>query len=116
MQVVQEFLNVTTRKLRSQLSPAQASDYLQEVLAPLCAIDPDMGIYQKALELQSRWQFSFYDSLIIAAAVAADCETLFSEDLQHNQRIESLTIVNPFAADAAIHEQIGQYNVFMANA
>lgn len=113
-QVVQEFLNVTTRKLNRRLSAAQASQYLRDILAPLCDIYPDIEIFQKALELQSRWQFSFYDSVIIAAALTAECSTLYSEDLQHEQSIESLTIINPFVEHAAIHEEIGDYKIVMA--
>jgi len=44
----------------------------------------------------NKWQFSFYDSLIIAAALQAKCNVLYSEDLQHNQKVHSLTILNPF--------------------
>lgn len=113
-QVVQEFLNVTTRKLRTQVSSEHAAEYLRDVLAPLCTVYPGIALCEKALELQARWRFSFYDSLIIAAALSADCEILFSEDLQHQQRIESLTIINPFAEDTAIHEQMATYNIVMA--
>jgi predicted nucleic acid-binding protein len=50
-----------------------------------------------ALNVMKRYGFSIYDSLIVAAAVSAGCETLFSEDLQDGQRVQdSLTIVNPF--------------------
>ena len=114
-QVVQEFLNVTTRKLRTQVSSEHAADYLRDVLAPLCTVYPSIALYERALEIQARWRFSFYDSLIIAAALSADCETLFSEDLQHQQRIESLIIINPFDEDMAIHEQMASYEVVMAS-
>ena len=113
--MVQEFLNVTTRKLRTQVSSQHAADYLRDVLAPLCTVHPGIALYEKALEIQSRWRFSFYDSLIISAALSADCETLYSEDLQHQQRIESLTIMNPFDEDMAIHEQVATYDVVMAS-
>jgi len=115
-QVVQEFLNVSTRKLRADVSSEHTADYLRDILAPLCTVYPSIALYEKALELHERWRFSFYDSLIIAAALSADCETLFSEDLQHQQRIESLTIINPFAEDTAIHEQMAPYDVVMASA
>ncbi len=55
-----------------------------------------MALYRSALQLQLRWRFSFYDSLIVAAALEAGCKRLLSEDLQHGQRIETLTIENPF--------------------
>ena len=47
--------------------------------------------------IRTRYGFSFYDSLIVAAALEAGCTTLYSEDMQDGQRIEGLTIRNPFA-------------------
>ena len=95
-QVIQEFLNVATRKFTVPLSTQDAEKYLDHVLSPLCRIFSSIDLYHHALDIKERWQFSFYDSLIIAAARAADCNILYSEDLQHNQKIESLTIINPF--------------------
>ncbi len=52
---------------------------------------------QSALDVQDRYRFSWYDSLIIASALEAGCEFLYSEDMQNNQVIEGrLQIVNPF--------------------
>ena len=93
-QVVQETINVLTRKLNA--TPEEARQMLDCVLIPLWRINPTQMFYRRGLELQSRYQFSFYDSLIVAAALEAGCNTLFSEDLQHGQRIEQLTINNPF--------------------
>lgn len=51
----------------------------------------------KCLHIISKYKFSYWDSLIVAAALQNNCTTLYSEDMQHNQVIEnSLTIVNPF--------------------
>jgi predicted nucleic acid-binding protein len=50
-----------------------------------------------ACRVADKYQYSFYDSLIIAAALSSNCKTLYSEDMQDGQVIEnSLTIVNPF--------------------
>jgi len=50
-----------------------------------------------ASRLRDSYSFSYWDSLIVAAALDAGCATLFSEDMQHGQKIESaLTIINPF--------------------
>ena len=50
-----------------------------------------------ALVIASKHKYSFYDSLVIAAALEKKCDILYSEDLQHNQKIEgTLVIVNPF--------------------
>ena len=51
----------------------------------------------KACEIAERYRFSFYDSMIITAALESNCEILYSEDMQHNQTIDdTLKIINPF--------------------
>ena len=70
---------------------------LDDVLLPLWTVSPSADIYHRALDLRDRYRFGFYDSLIIAAALTSGCVRLLSEDLQHGQRIEGLTIHNPFA-------------------
>jgi predicted nucleic acid-binding protein len=55
-----------------------------------------IDLLKSALELKERCRYSFYDSLIIAAALEADCDLLYSEDLHHGQQIGRLRIVNPF--------------------
>ena len=95
-QVMQEFLNVSTKKFEVPLSFCDCKIYLDNVLAPLCEIFTSVELYHRALDLMERWKYSFYDSLILAAATQSDCKILYSEDLQHNQKIESFTIINPF--------------------
>jgi predicted nucleic acid-binding protein len=95
-QVTQEFLNVATRKFVPPLSADQAQRYLQQVLEPLCSVFSSNDLYRRAIDIQARWRYGFYDSLIIASALHAGCTTLYSEDLQASQAIESLTIVDPF--------------------
>jgi len=95
-QVVQEFLNVALRKFQKPLTFPDCDKYLGLVLEPLCDVFPDIELYHHALGIMERWQYSFYDSLIISAAIKADCSILYSEDLKHDQKIENLTIVNPF--------------------
>lgn len=48
------------------------------------------------MKLKARWQFSFYDALVVAAALQAGCTRLLSEDMQHGRQIGSLRIQNPF--------------------
>jgi predicted nucleic acid-binding protein len=50
----------------------------------------------EAKELEGSFSLSWWDALIVATASAADCEILFSEDLQHGQVIDSVTVQNPF--------------------
>ncbi len=95
-QVVQECLNVILRKAEVALSPEEARSYLDAVLAPLMRVTASEALYHHALDVQARWRFSFYDALIVAGAMAAGCRTLLSEDLQHGQALDSLTVIDPF--------------------
>jgi predicted nucleic acid-binding protein len=96
-QVIQEFLSVATRKFAKPLRAPEAQLYLERILMPLCEVFPDASLYSQAIALREETQLSFYDSLIVSAAVAADCRILWTEDLQHKQRIRNLEIRNPFA-------------------
>jgi predicted nucleic acid-binding protein len=89
-------LNVVTRKLPTPMTAEDAGRFLEQVLGPLWKIYPSLALYRRALGVQARYRYSFYDSLIIAAALDAGCSRLYSEDLQDGQRIEELTIENPF--------------------
>lgn len=100
-QVVQEFLNVTTQKFAVPMKYEDRHRYLEIVLLPLCEVFPSIEFYRTGLDLSNRFGFSFHDSLIVAGALAGKCAVLYSEDLQHGQRIENLTIQNPFSAKGA---------------
>lgn len=95
-QVVQEVLNAVVRKFVPPFSVDQTRRLLEHTLMPLWRVSPTQSLYELALDLQQRYRYSFYDSLIIAAAVSSGCTRLYTEDMQHGQRIEQLTIVNPF--------------------
>ncbi|CAN5651457.1 MAG: PIN domain-containing protein [Rubrobacter sp.] len=95
-QVVQECLNTTLRKAEIPLSTDETKHYLDNVLAPLFRVSARLSLYNRALDVQARYRYGFYDSLIVAAALDAGCNRLYSEDLQDGQRIEGLTIENPF--------------------
>lgn len=96
-QVVQETLNVLTRKLKPSVTEPNAQRFLDSVLQPMWRVMPSHALYQRGLALQARYKLSFYDALIVAAALEAGCKRLLSEDMQHGLRIEKLTITNPFA-------------------
>jgi predicted nucleic acid-binding protein len=97
-QIVQEVLNVLSRRADSSPRGGQPGDVLRDMLMPLWRVMPSLGLYEQALSIQGRYGYSFYDSLVIAAALEAGCSRLLSEDLHDGQRIEGLTIVNPFAS------------------
>ncbi len=95
-QVVQECLNTAIRKAEIPLTTDAMKSYLNTVLMPLYRIHPNLNLYLTAVDIQARYGFAFYDSLIVSAALEAGCIFLYSEDMQHRQRIEGLTIENPF--------------------
>ena len=95
-QVVREFLNIATKKFVVPLTVSDCEDYLNEVLSPLCQVYVDIDLYIRSLDIMERWKYSFYDSLILAASLHADCTILYTEDMQHQQKIQGLTIINPF--------------------
>lgn len=95
-QVVQETLHVLLKKALVASSAADADLLLEETPVPLWRVQPSADLYRRALEIQDRYHYGFYDALIIASALAAGCTTLYSEDFQHGQRIDRLTVVNPF--------------------
>ena len=93
VQVLNEFVAVAVRK---QLEIDEIREILSTVRG-LCVVRPvDIETHELALDLAEARHFSIYDALIIAAALRSACTILYSEDLQHNQRIERLTIKNPF--------------------
>ena len=95
-QVIQECINTAIRKAEVPLTEEELRKYLEDVLAPLYRVQPEIRLYQKALEIRFRYRFGFYDALIVAAAVEAGCKTLYTEDLTHGQQVEGVTITNPF--------------------
>lgn len=99
-QVLIEFYAVAThpRKLGIDNALAQADVRALEVWAPIA---PDAVLLARAWSLQVRYDFSWWDAMIVAAALQTGCNTLLSEDLQHGQVIDGeLTLVNPFDEDA----------------
>jgi predicted nucleic acid-binding protein len=95
-QVVQETLNTLQRKFKKTVTSEDARELLTRTLVPLMRVMPSPALYSEALRISARYQYSFFDSLIIASALSAQCLRLLSEDLQHGQNIEGLEIINPF--------------------
>lgn len=96
VQVLNEFVAVAVRK--SALEFRELREILSTVRG-LCTVKAvDVETHELALDITERRHLSIYDALIVAAALRADCTVLYTEDLQHNQRIETLTIKNPFVS------------------
>jgi predicted nucleic acid-binding protein len=94
-QVVHEFINCCLKKIR--LSRDDTFALANQLMEASQVVAMDKTISQKAMQICSRYQFSFWDSLIVAAALQANCKVLYSEDMQHLQWIDdALQIINPF--------------------
>jgi predicted nucleic acid-binding protein len=95
-QVVQEFLSLAFRRFDPSMSSTEAEQFLAMTLGPLLAVQSSHVLYWEALHLSRRFSLSWYDSLIVAAALEANCRILYTEDLQHGQQFSDLRVVNPF--------------------
>lgn len=95
-QVVQEFFNVALRRFKVNMTAPELERYFFRALLPLMKVSPSASLFLDALQLQSRNQLAWYDSLIIAAAIQGRCRILYSEDLQHGRRFGDLVVQNPF--------------------
>jgi predicted nucleic acid-binding protein len=94
VQVLNEFVAVALRKHRA---PWPAIDELLSALKLLCRVEPlSVPVHERALAIARRYKLHVHDACIAASAIEAGCTTLYTEDLQHGQRIDSLTIVDPF--------------------
>jgi predicted nucleic acid-binding protein len=95
VQVLSEFTSVGHRKL------AMSWDELREALDSvrgLCRVEPlTEQTYDVALEVAARYDLSWYDAMIVGAALLAECSVVYSEDMHHGLRIKrALKVVNPF--------------------
>src|SRR5437588_11390817 len=73
-----------------------AEQYLSTTFRPLLAVHSSHGLYSRALQLARERSLSWYDSLIVASAIEERCGVIYSEDLQHGQRLGGLRVDNPF--------------------
>lgn len=98
VQVMQEFYVCVTTKILKPL-PLKVAGKILEYLLSWDLIINDEYITIKAINLQEKYRFSFWDSLIVQSAIQSQAYTLFSEDLSDGQIIENVKIVNPFVQE-----------------
>jgi predicted nucleic acid-binding protein len=99
VQVLNEFTNVTRRKLRWDWKQIEAAlEVIEDLVGP--AMPLTLAIHASAFKLARERELSFYDALVVAAAQDAGCRVLLSEDLQHGQRFGALVVENPFLREA----------------
>ena len=94
-QVLQEFYVTVVRKIDEPLRPVEALEWIEQLeVFPCQPIEP--SLIKIGVEISQRYQISYWDGAVIAAAEALGAETLFTEDLSHDQKYGSVRVVNPF--------------------
>ena len=97
-QVLQELFVSLIQKVKQPLMPKVAKEIVSDLLHWPMVVNDGKNIL-RAIDLQMKYHFSFWDSLIVQAAITSNSDYLLSEDLQDGQVIESTSIVNPFLED-----------------
>lgn len=92
-QVVNEFASVMLSKFKK--TPAEVK-ILVEDLNVFEIVRTDLSVIVEAINIYDQYRFSFWDSLIVSAAKAANCTSIFTEDMQDGQIVAGLTIQSPF--------------------
>jgi predicted nucleic acid-binding protein len=94
-QVLQELYMALRRKASNPLPVAEAEKILRDFFTWEVVINDRSSII-RALEIETRYQISFWDALIVQAAERSDAEVLYSEDLSNGQRYGGVQVLNPF--------------------
>ncbi len=95
VQVLNEFASVASRKLR--MSYVEIRDVLATVRAVCQTQTVTVDTHDRGLDIAERFGFSLYDSMIVSSALQSGCSVLYSEDMQHGQKIDAqLLVINPF--------------------
>ena len=97
VQVLNEFVAVARRKLNRTWKEVRRALDILRVFCPQ-PVPLTVETHERAVRIAERHGYSIYDSLIIAAALEAGATTLYSEDMRDGQKIDGLTIRNPFRA------------------
>jgi predicted nucleic acid-binding protein len=94
-QVLQEFYWTVTRKGARPLSPSEALEWIEQLEQQPC-LPVGAGLVKIAAVLSERFRITYWDAAIIAAAEAMGVDTVYSEDLNHDQVYGEVRVVNPF--------------------
>lgn len=94
-QSLQEFFAATTRKLLC--AKEKAKEYVENFSDSFTVEQVSVPLIIKAINISIKNQFSFWDSLILSAAIQSGCIICYSEDLTNGQIVEGVKVINPFA-------------------
>lgn len=93
-QTLQEFFNVSVKKLKRSKEAAQKD--VEDFVTAFPVHANTVKDVLDAIKISIKTQFTIYDSLVLAAAKAEKCEIVYSEDLNDGQVVDGVRIVNPF--------------------
>jgi predicted nucleic acid-binding protein len=97
VQVISEFLNVSRVKLGMDIPTRHK--LARELIAGCNVVALEALVVEKAMEVEAQGQISYWDALIVAAALLSGCDTFYTEDLEHGRTFDGqLAVVNPFIA------------------
>ncbi|MDX8389139.1 MAG: PIN domain-containing protein [Mariprofundaceae bacterium] len=97
-QIMNEYYVTVTQKLKPGLSNDQARADLR-ALAVWQPLEVTTTLIESAWRIQDKYGYSWWDTLVISAALFLDCAYLLTEDMQHEQQVGDLMIINPFQID-----------------
>jgi len=97
-QVLQEFYVNVRRKARKPISIDEARALITDYLSWEPIVNDGAAILD-AIDIENRYQLSFWDALIVAAAQNGNASMIYSEDFNHGQRFDSVVVRNPFAKE-----------------
>lgn len=95
IQVMQEFYLTVTQKVPLPLEASLVAGVIED-LSTWRVHEPRARDVREAINIQQRYQISFWDAMIIQSAVQLGCQVIWSEDLISDQAIEGIRLINPF--------------------
>lgn len=99
-QILAEYYSVVRARLRPGLDTRDARLDLSTFMT-WTVITPDTSLYSLAFAVEDTYRFSWWDCLIVAAAMRGGCTHLLTEDIQHGQDLGGLKVLDPFRAEPA---------------
>jgi len=100
VQVLQEFYVQATREKRADRIPHDIACGLVRTWTRFRVQDMTVSILTRALAIKADSGYSYWDSAILAAAIALGCRTVYSEDMTHGREVDGVQVFNPFLETA----------------
>lgn len=96
IQVIQEFMDVTLRKQKLLALTLDEIADMVRLMSTYPCVETTLLLAHRAFDLKIKFQISYWDAAILAAAKELGCHTLYTEDLNHGQNYEGVNVINPF--------------------